>query len=275
VFDPAAYEVYDDYRFASHRLLRCDIAPDASYFVRQNFRLGKGGLLWDAALLLSRYLYRYPSKASSGERFPPESPRPTCVELGAGVGLPGIVAASIGYVTVLTDIRKLVPLMDANIELQQRVRQAGRATTDNEPFDCTAAELSWGECDQMESALKSLHRRARGGGSDEGGSDIDACSPTSPPSLILCSDLVYQEEDFGLLVDTLDRLCRPSPDASTPATRIILTMRIRFVDKYETFMALLRERFTVDEVSRDVVQGLHPNADLHLFEIRRRCGLRR
>eukprot|EP00814_Leptocylindrus_danicus_P012039 CAMPEP_0116040838 /NCGR_PEP_ID=MMETSP0321-20121206/24628_1 /TAXON_ID=163516 /ORGANISM="Leptocylindrus danicus var. danicus, Strain B650" /LENGTH=222 /DNA_ID=CAMNT_0003520791 /DNA_START=383 /DNA_END=1048 /DNA_ORIENTATION=- len=68
---------------------------------------GTGLNLWDGAILLAKYL----------ERFP-ETVRGKCVlELGSGCGMVGIAAAMLGArTTILTDLNYTLPVMKANVE---------------------------------------------------------------------------------------------------------------------------------------------------------------
>ncbi|KAF8324432.1 putative methyltransferase-domain-containing protein [Cantharellus anzutake] len=121
---------------------------------------GCGGNVWLAGRVLSEYLvYRYQSL--HGKRI---------LELGAGTGLVGLVAAKLGGEVVLTDQLPLLPIMRSNIELNG----LGRSVS--------AVELNWGE--PLPPAVQS----------------------SSQFSIILAADCVYLESAFPLLVKTLDDL---------------------------------------------------------------------
>lgn len=69
-------------------------------------RVGVGAVLWDGALVLAAHVARLPAKKLRGAR---------CLELGAGVGLVGIAAALRGARVAVTDIRKVLPLLEENL----------------------------------------------------------------------------------------------------------------------------------------------------------------
>lgn len=76
-------------------------------------RLGEGGCVWAAALMLAQHLARCAGTKFGGTH--------RCLELGAGCGLVGIVAATLGAVSVvLSELRQPVLLaqLQANIEMQ-------------------------------------------------------------------------------------------------------------------------------------------------------------
>eukprot|EP00252_Welwitschia_mirabilis_P004567 TRINITY_DN14884_c0_g1_i1.p1 TRINITY_DN14884_c0_g1~~TRINITY_DN14884_c0_g1_i1.p1 ORF type:complete len:239 (-),score=27.45 TRINITY_DN14884_c0_g1_i1:435-1151(-) len=68
---------------------------------------GFASTVWDSAIVLSKYLEKWPQIVTSK----------TCLELGAGCGLPGIVAACLGASSVvLTDFPENLELLQKNIE---------------------------------------------------------------------------------------------------------------------------------------------------------------
>ncbi|KAK2077890.1 hypothetical protein QBZ16_003758 [Prototheca wickerhamii] len=69
-------------------------------------KIGVGACLWDGALVLAAYLLTLPRHRFHGAR---------CVELGAGVGTAGLVAALLGAQAIITDIPKVLPLLLDNL----------------------------------------------------------------------------------------------------------------------------------------------------------------
>mmetsp|Transcript_35078 Transcript_35078/g.56745 ORF Transcript_35078/g.56745 Transcript_35078/m.56745 type:complete len:231 (+) Transcript_35078:30-722(+) len=128
-------------------------------------RRGIAFSIWSASLLLSNYLAKT-YKTLSGF---------TAVELGAGPGLAGIVAAILGARVVLTDREPVVSFMERNISLNGLSKLA------------VARALSWGdECSEI--------IELTGG----------------RPSLILAADVLYLEAEFSPLLKTLVDLCGPN-----------------------------------------------------------------
>ena len=93
---------FDDYRYANHPILALPQLAEVPLRIRQDFRLGKGGILWDGAFLLAKYVSQLDM---AGRRT---------IELGAGTALPSIVACAHGASVVATDLPALLPLATSN-----------------------------------------------------------------------------------------------------------------------------------------------------------------
>ncbi|XP_030627873.1 protein N-lysine methyltransferase METTL21A isoform X2 [Chanos chanos] len=144
-----------EFYFANHRLR---LTQDWN-------RLGVAAVVWDAAVVLCMYL----------ELGHIDLKGKTAVELGAGTGLVGIVAALLGANVTVTDRKPALEFLTENVRSnippdQQRAVQV--------------SELSWGE---------DLERYPSGG--------FD---------LILGADIVYLEETFSALLRTLEYLSSDS-----------------------------------------------------------------
>ena len=110
----ADQRTHDDMRFANARFLQYDV-PGCSQplLVEQNFRLGKGGMAWDAAFILAEYLLQ-------GECASLDNRPAVVVELGCGIGTAGLALAMAPQRAVdvfLTDIGKVLRICRRNVEL--------------------------------------------------------------------------------------------------------------------------------------------------------------
>lgn len=125
-------------------------------------KLGVAAVVWDAAVVLCMYL----------ELGAVELKGKKVVELGAGTGLVGIVAALLGAHVTITDREAALELLSANVDanLPPRCRRLA-----------VVSELTWGQ---------GLERFP------EGGFDV-----------VLGADIVYLEESFPALLRTLEYLC--------------------------------------------------------------------
>ena len=125
---------------------------------------GFGHVIWDAAFLLVKHLEQLGPKFLRGKR---------CIEVGSGVGLVGIAAASLGADIVLTDMPSALHLTQLNVERNRAlVTQKGGAIK--------AQPLAWG--------TSPSHLQA-------------------PYRLVLASDVVYDNDLFPPLIATLVSLC--------------------------------------------------------------------
>lgn len=136
---------------------------DKELSVAQRYLGDVGCVVWDAAIVLARFLEndRFPEKFWRGK---------SVVELGAGTGFVGLVAACLGADVIVTDLEELVPLMRDNIERNKQLIE-GRAE---------GVTLKWGDPSELKI-----------------------------PEVVLMSDLVYYPEALEPLCQTLTQLTDP------------------------------------------------------------------
>ncbi|XP_051884913.1 protein N-lysine methyltransferase METTL21A isoform X1 [Pristis pectinata] len=173
--------------------------------IRQNWKqLGVAAVVWDAAIILCTYL----------ELGVVQLQDRTVIELGAGTGLVGIVAALLGADVTVTDREVALQFLESNVreniphDLRSRVR---------------IRELTWG---------------------------VNLCQ-FEPASydFILGADVVYLEETFPALLETLEYL-------SSERTTILLSCRIRY-KRDHNFLKMLGRHFTVERVHYDSEKDVH------------------
>ncbi|RQM16214.1 hypothetical protein DD237_003009 [Peronospora effusa] len=132
---------------------------------------GQQAKVWDCALVLAKFLANdtyFPHDFFTNKRV---------IELGCGIGVPGLAAAALGAKEViLTDMPMAIPWIQANITQNQMLGLiAGNVV---------AQGLMWGK----QEALALQHF-----------------------DIILCSDLVYGQRDISLmLVQTIVQLAHPN-----------------------------------------------------------------
>ncbi|XP_028843528.1 histone-arginine methyltransferase METTL23 [Denticeps clupeoides] len=127
-----------------------------------------GMYVWPCAVVLAQYVWTART----------ELLQKTVLELGAGVALPGVVAAKCGAKVVLTDGAEL-PLCLENCRQSCRV---------NNLHDVRVEGLTWGE------ASPEVHL-------------------LPPADIILGSDVFYEPEDFENIILTVTFLLRKNPQA--------------------------------------------------------------
>ncbi|NWI13742.1 MT21A methyltransferase, partial [Crypturellus soui] len=196
--------------------------------IRQRWaQLGVAAVVWDAAVVLSAFLEAGSIPLRDRE----------VVELGAGTGLLGIVAALLGKgharvrlhgrphgarVTI-TDRAAALELLEANVQDNLPPEVRPRAAV---------RELTWGR-------------------------DLGAF-PAGAFDVVLGSDIVYLEETFADLLRTLEHLC-------AARTRVLLSCRLRY-ERDRRFLRMLRERFSVHEVHYDA------GTDVHIYQAQKAGG---
>lgn len=177
--------------------------------IRQVFgaNLGVAAPVWEAAIHLCGYLEEQ-SVELRGKRI---------IELGAGTGLLGILAARLGAVVTLTDLPVAITHLKANV--------SANTPSSGWPSACpTVCPLSWGE-DHLNFA-----------------SDWD---------MVLCADIIYLPETFPLLVETLAHLCH---SGSLVYLSSKMRREHRTQTFYEEY---LPSRFNVQLVHRDEQQNIN------------------
>ncbi|XP_061911227.1 EEF1A lysine methyltransferase 3-like isoform X1 [Entelurus aequoreus] len=171
--------------------------------ITQHFgaNLGVAAPVWEAALHLCHYFEEHRMEWC-GKRV---------IELGAGTGVVGIVAARLGADVTLTDLPATVPQLQDNI-------WANMPSSGWPSSPPAALPLRWGQD----------HRKFP--------SDWD---------LVLGADIVYLPETYPLLMDTLVHLCK------NKAQLYLSSKMRKEHETPRFFEELLPERFDVQLVHRD------------------------
>ncbi|NXW58696.1 MT21A methyltransferase, partial [Eurystomus gularis] len=194
--------------------------------LRQDWRrLGVAAVVWDAAVVLCAYLEI--GNIDLRDR--------SVIELGAGTGLLGIVATLLGkgffvclfravyycsaHVTI-TDRAAALEFLESNVQANLPAELRPRAVV---------KELTWGK-------------------------DLDNFTPGAF-DFVLGADIVYLEETFAELLQTLEHLC-------SEKTVILLSCRIRY-ERDHKFLKMLRGCFSVYEVHYD------SSKDVHIYKAQR------
>ncbi|XP_010204881.2 protein N-lysine methyltransferase METTL21A isoform X1 [Colius striatus] len=142
------------------------------------------------------------------------------IELGAGTGLLGIVATLLGAHVTITDRAAALEFLESNVQANLPSEVRPRAVV---------KELTWGK--------------------DLGN------FPPGAFDFILGADIVYLEETFTELLQTLEHLC-------SEQTVILLSCRIRY-ERDHRFLKMLRGHFSVYEVHYD------PSKDVRIYKAQR------
>lgn len=164
-----------------------DAPPDDGWDQHASIeRFGIAGRLWEASLLLYRYLQPPPPDApplfdppcSLFEARPDGRPR-TALELGSGIGFSALQLSTFlpaGDLVVMTDLPEVVELMEERRDdfCARRPSQAGGA-------DVWVRPLAWSSGMELAIGDELAERRARPG------------QPVDAPlvDVVFCSDLVY------------------------------------------------------------------------------------
>nr|XP_019942658.1 PREDICTED: protein-lysine methyltransferase METTL21B [Paralichthys olivaceus] len=164
----------EEYSFPVDDCLFADTFSQESVFtlwgeelkIKQVFggNLGVAAPVWKSALHLCRYMEEQRVELR-GQRV---------IELGAGTGVVGILAARLGATMTLTDLPLAVTQLQANVSLNM----PSSGWPSSPP---TVLPLSWGE---------------------------DHMNFPSDWDLVLCSDIIYLPETYPLLLETLTYLCK-------------------------------------------------------------------
>ncbi|NXR61883.1 MT21A methyltransferase, partial [Rhadina sibilatrix] len=195
-------------------------------------RLGVAAVVWDAAVVLCAYL------EMEGIDLRDRS----VIELGAGTGLLGIVVTLLAQGSCLTGtkepagVRALCSTCCAHVTITDRAAALEFLESNvqaNLPPElrprAVVKELTWGK-------------------------DLDNFPPGAF-DFVLGADIIYLEETFVELLQTLEHLC-------SERTVILLSCRIRY-ERDLKFLKMLRERFSVSKVHYD------SSKDVHIYKAQR------
>ncbi|XP_041637661.1 protein N-lysine methyltransferase METTL21A [Cheilinus undulatus] len=182
------------FRFANHDLR---LAQDWK-------KHGVAAVVWDAAVVMCMYLELGKVDLKGKE----------VIELGAGTGLVGIVAALMDAKVTITDREPALDFLSANVKAN---------LPQDSQVSVTVSELTWGE---------GLERYPAGG--------FD---------IVLGADIIYLENTFVPLLQTLDHLC-------SDTTVVLLACKIRY-ERDTNFLGMLKKQFSVEEVYYENQRDIH------------------
>lgn len=163
---------------------------------------------WASTYVLASILHRLDIEAP-----PPDSPNIPILELGAGIGLVGLIGAMLWHRNVvLTDLEPIVPGLAANIDLNQPLLQQHKGSA-------AAGTLDWDEPNDL--ILQD-------------GTSWTADSKKA--SIIIAADTIYSEDHPPMLAQTILRWLAPGSES-----RLILTypLRVAYLDQLRELWELL------------------------------------
>ncbi|XP_019940358.1 protein N-lysine methyltransferase METTL21D [Paralichthys olivaceus] len=197
--------------------------------VKQCYLGDVGCVVWDAAIVLAKYLetkqFHDPSRGVdvwAGRRL---------LELGAGTGVVGLMAATLGAQVTVTDLEDLQNLLRMNIQENQALISSG---------SITAKVLKWGE-------------------------DVSDFLP--PPHYVLMADCIYYEQSIVPLVETLRLLS--GPETCIICCYEQRTEGVN--PKVERqFFESLKQHFSFEEIPSDKQDPEFSSPDIHILHIRKK-----
>ncbi|KAL1790025.1 protein-lysine methyltransferase METTL21D isoform X1 [Sigmodon hispidus] len=198
---------------------------------------GVGCVVWDAAIVLSKYL-ETPGFSGDGAHA---LSRRSVLELGSGTGAVGLMAATLGADVVVTDLEELQDLLKMNINMNKHLVTGS----------VQAKVLKW-FC-QLKTCLIFLR-----------GQELE---DMTSPDYILMADCIYYEESLEPLLKTLK-------DLSGSETCIICCYEQRTMGKNpeieKKYFELLQLDFDFEEIPLDKHDEEYRSEDIHIIYIKKK-----
>ncbi|XP_056152273.1 protein-lysine methyltransferase METTL21D [Lampris incognitus] len=197
--------------------------------MKQCYKGDVGCVVWDAAIVLAKYLEtkRFYDPTSGVNHWA----KKYVLELGAGTGVVGLMAATLGAQVTVTDLEDLQTLLEVNIQENQTLLSRG---------SITSKVLKWGE-------------------------EVSEFLP--PPHYILMADCIYYEQSIVPLVETLKLLA----GSETCIICCYEQRTVGINPKVEKqFFELLQHDFKCEEVPMDKQDPEFNSPDIHILHIRPR-----
>ncbi|XP_053545477.1 protein N-lysine methyltransferase METTL21D [Bombina bombina] len=182
-----------------------------------------GCVVWDAAIVLAKYLEGPEFTSHEGLCLAGR----TILELGAGTGIVGIMAATVGADVTVTDLEDLQDLMKINIERNSHLITGS----------CQVKVLKWG--DRLADFM-------------------------TPPDYIIMADCLYYEESLEPLLKTLKDLA--GSDTCILCCYEQRTMG-KNPEIERKFFELLKNDFEYKEVPLEEHDEEYRSEDIHILKI--------
>ncbi|XP_054827927.1 protein N-lysine methyltransferase METTL21D [Eublepharis macularius] len=193
---------------------------------------GTGCVVWDAALVLARFLDKSAAhrQAPPGRRLRLPLLRKAVLELGAGAGLVGLMAATLGANVTVTDLEEVQDLLKMNIEKNQHLVTGS----------IQAKVLKWGE-------------------------ELTGFLPT--PDYILMADCIYYEESLEPLIKTLRDLSGPQTHIICCYEERTIGKN---PEVEQRFFELIQKDFELEKVPLEKHDEEYRSEDIHIFIIQKK-----
>ncbi|XP_068938418.1 protein N-lysine methyltransferase METTL21D isoform X2 [Petaurus breviceps papuanus] len=189
---------------------------------------GVGCVVWDAAIVLAKYLEtQHFSGAAAGTHALRQR---SVLELGAGTGAVGLMAATLGADVIVTDLEELQDLLKLNIKLNEHLITGS----------VQAKVLKWGE---------------------------ERKDYFSPPDYILMADCIYYEESLEPLLKTLKDLSGPKTCIICCYEQRTMGKNPEIERKY---FELLQLDFDLEKIPLEKHDEEYRSEDIHILYIRKK-----
>ena len=224
-------EIKIDYRNSNYKIIEISFPEldNKTVKYKQNFVLGKGGIFWDGAYFLTKFML----EKYLNEENEDENNIKNVLELGAGTALPSIVCLIKGLRVVTTDIPKMIPFIEEIIN--------NNKSSFNKNSHSIISELSWEKEEDIQRIFE-LNKK-------------------NPFDLIIGSELIYLDDLFDDLIHVLDIL-------SDKNTIILFSYKIRLPEMVEQFLQKLKQKFEIKFIDFALKNELYTNPDkLQLIKI--------
>lgn len=243
-------------------------------FLRSDRRGGVGSTIWDAAIVLAKYLERYDLLTRAAAQ---PSQSLNVLELGAGTGIVGLAAARIlsskgvKASVVLTDKESCMPLLQRNIEKNP-----------SDGIDVKAHMLDWEILSGIKAVImapadtnsESSSTAATSATAAEAESEaVSTGSSTTTASdlldkewdLIILSDCIWVPALYPSLISTLNKIVQPNHK-----TQLLIAFEKRNFSEEMEFFAMLGKTFRFRDIKPEEQDPNYQSEDIYLFLCQRR-----
>ncbi|KAG0361360.1 Methyltransferase-like protein 21D [Podila minutissima] len=241
-----------EYEFHDHTIEPLEIYEDSTGTLRG----GVGSTIWDAAIVLSKYLEKSELYAANKEKSV------KVLELGSGTGIVGLAVArllsakGIQGKVVLTDKESVIPLLQKNTEKNV-----------SKGVEVVAQVLDW----EVISGIKAIDSKES---TEESAKEADAGSTgavvESTPfvnldwDLVILSDCIWVPGLYASLVGTIETL------VTLPATQLLIAFEKRNFSVEMEFFAKLGKTYRFRDIKPEEQDDSWQSEDIYLFLCQRR-----
>ncbi|KAF9574276.1 Methyltransferase-like protein 21D [Mortierella alpina] len=236
-------------------------------------RGGVGSTIWDAAIVLAKYLEKCDLLTSAATQ---SSRTLNVLELGAGTGIVGLAAARILSFKgakaniVLTDKENCMPLLQRNIEKNTSNGIEVKAQIlDWENFSGIKAITTTADANSNPSSTAAASTTTA---ESESGTLSNDPPPTTASDLldnewdlIILSDCIWVPALYPSLISTLNKIVQPSHK-----TQLLIAFEKRNFSEEMEFFAMLGKTFRFRDIKPEEQDANYQSEDIYLFQCQRR-----